>query len=71
MLDQKNVLFSKTIIGIILTVAAPFLDKLFGVSINETLQADVSEALFNIVEAGGAALAVYGRIRATKSIKLI
>lgn len=71
MLDQKNILLSKTIIGIILTVSAPFLNQWFGVSINEALQADVSEVIFNGVEVFGASLAVYGRIKATKGVKVI
>ncbi|MEM7303616.1 MAG: hypothetical protein AAF468_21255 [Pseudomonadota bacterium] len=67
MLDQKPWYQSKTIWGSLVSVAAGIAAG-FQIEIDMATQEVLSNALFQLVSAGGALLAVYGRIVAASRI---
>lgn len=70
-METKFALTSKTIIGALMVMGAPLVNKFFGANIDAFLQEDISDLLVAIVTQVGAALAIYGRIKATKTLKLL
>ena len=54
-----------------MVMGAPLVNKFFGANIDAFLQEDISDLLVAIVTQVGAALAIYGRIKATKTLKLL
>lgn len=67
-METKSFLASKTMLGAGLVMLAPLLDKLLGVQLDAALQADLSDLITNLLQYGGALLAMYGRIKATKKL---
>lgn len=63
-MDTKNVALSKTIIGVVITLATPLLAK-HGISI------DADGLITDLVTLAGAALAVYGRFTAKTQITVL
>jgi hypothetical protein len=67
MVDEKAWYLSKTIWGSLISVAAAF-TGLIGISLDPASQAQIAEALVQLVGAAGALLAIYGRLSATQVI---
>lgn len=67
MKNTKNIFTSKTIIGILTMIAVPIL-AMFGFNLDAELGESLNELIANAVTMGGAMLAVYGRVVATKKI---
>lgn len=65
--DFKNILASKTVWGGLIAVAAG-LAGIFGYTIGAEDQVAIVEAVTAIGSAIGGAIAIYGRIKATKKI---
>lgn len=63
-MDSKNVITSKTILGLVIAVAAPYLAK-HGIVLDQAGFVD------DIVTLLGAALAVYGRFKASKALSVL
>jgi len=69
--DSKFALTSKTVIGALMVMLAPLINKYFGTNIDLALQVEISDALVAFMVNGGAMLAIYGRIKATKKLSLL
>ncbi|MBV2182968.1 MAG: hypothetical protein KUL88_00280 [Rhizobium sp.] len=67
MLDAKQWYLSKTVWGALIAMAAPLL-RHAGVEMGLAEQADLADALATLAGAFGGVLAIYGRVRATRSI---
>ena len=72
--EEKKVYQSKTIIGALVAIAVP-VANMFGYKIDPTLSLDILNTLTvtgdlieSLIATGGALLAIYGRITATKAI---
>jgi len=63
-MDSKNVALSKTVIGVVVTLLTPYLAKHGFVFDADGLAAE-------LVTLAGAALAVYGRFTASKSLTVL
>lgn len=66
MTESKGLLSSKSFWGVVLMVLAIFSERWFGFDLGEATQSFLSEQLVVIA---GAALAIYGRVRAEKKIE--
>jgi hypothetical protein len=68
-MDQtKNPFVSRTLIGIGVAFAAQIINRQFGTDIDSALQTDIVSMIADSISMGGMALAVYGRVKATKRI---
>jgi hypothetical protein len=67
MLEAKQWYQSKTVWGAMIAMAAPLL-KHAGVEMGLAEQADLADALATLAGALGGVLAIYGRVKATRSI---
>lgn len=67
MLEAKQWYQSKTVWGAVIAMAAPLL-KHVGVEMGLAEQADLADALATLASALGGVLAIYGRVKATRSI---
>lgn len=67
MLEEKHWYQSKTIWGSLLAVAASVFGAM-GVSIDTSIQSDLSDAFIQLIGAIGAITAIYGRFSATQVI---
>ncbi len=67
MVEEKNWYESKTIWGALLAIGASFMG-VFGVSIDTVAQADLADAMIQLIGAIGAMTAIYGRLSATDII---
>ena len=70
-METKFALTSRTIIGALMVLSAPFINKYLGVHIDAVMQGEVTDALEGLMIQIGAVLAIYGRIKATKTLKLL
>lgn len=64
-MDPKPWYLSKAVLGGLVAVVA----GLFGLDIGDDMQANVVEHIDSVVGVAGGALAIYGRLKATGSIK--
>ncbi len=67
MVEEKQWYQSKTIWGALLAVGASFMGAL-GITIDAVAQADLADALIQLIGAIGAMTAIYGRLSATEII---
>lgn len=68
MIEEKAWWKSKTIWGAFVAVAAQLL-ALTGVTIDTGTQVSITEAIIQAVGAGGALIAIYGRLMASAELK--
>lgn len=66
--DTKSLFFSKTVIGAAVSILATGL-RFFGVEAGAE-EAALTDALYTMAQAGGALLAIYGRLVATTKVTL-
>lgn len=66
----KTLLQSRTVIGALLVIVAPVIERVFGVEINAVMQADMAASLTDLMQVVGALLAIYGRVKATKKVRV-
>jgi hypothetical protein len=66
--DIKSFFKSKTILGIAVSAAGKILSAIFGVTIDSDTEAQLLSLVSLAISFGGDALAVYGRIKATKRL---
>lgn len=68
MIEEKPWYLSKTIWGSMVAVAAA-LSAALGLTIDTTTQKEIADVLIQLAGAGGAVLAIYGRLSATQVIE--
>lgn len=68
MMTEKPFYLSKTVWGALVTLGA-LIAGLFNVELDAALQTELTETLSNMGVAFGALLALYGRVKANKSLK--
>ncbi len=66
--EEKGLLQSKTFWGVTVMVLAMFSEKLFGVKVDDVLNGNVDQSMVTLA---GAALAIWGRVKAKAAIKSI
>jgi hypothetical protein len=67
-IDLKPWYFSRTIIGAAIAMIAAAL-KYFGIALDDASQQDLINLILTVLEVGGSALAIYGRVKANTGIK--
>lgn len=66
--DVKSLFQSKTLLGIAISAAGKILSAVFGVTVDEQTEAQLLSLVSLGISFVGDAVAVYGRIRATKRL---
>lgn len=69
MTGSKNILTSRTIIGLIVAALATIVQR-WGFEIAPEMRGELTELLTTILQAGGGVLAVYGRVKASKALHM-
>lgn len=70
-METKFVLFSRTVLGVIITLASIAADKFWGLGIDATLQGDLVDWIVTLNEVVlGPGLTLYGRLKASKKLTL-
>lgn len=64
--EVKSVLKSKTIWGVLLMIAA----SVFGLTVPEGVDQEIANIAASVVEAIGAGIAIFGRLKASKKVTL-
>ncbi|MCB1416684.1 MAG: hypothetical protein M9908_11900 [Phyllobacteriaceae bacterium] len=67
MIDEKPWYLSRTIWGSLIAVAAA-LGSILGISLDQTIQAELADIVVQMAGAAGALVAIYGRLAATEII---
>ena len=67
MIDEKPWYLSRTIWGSLIAVAAA-LGSILGISLDQTIQAELADIVVRMAGAAGALVAIYGRLAATEII---
>jgi len=67
MIDEKPWYLSRTIWGSLIAVAAA-LGSILGISLDQTVQAELADIVVQMAGAAGALVAIYGRLAATEII---
>lgn len=68
--ETKSPLKSTGVIGSVIAIIAVLVNQFLGLQIDEALQTEITEAVTSVAALGGALLALWGRIKATKKIEV-
>ncbi|ACI98523.1 hypothetical protein [Rhodospirillum centenum] len=66
-IDSKPWYLSRTIIGVLVTLIAQLLSR-WGYELTPALRGDLVDVILDLVSVGGAGLAIFGRVKASKPI---
>ena len=69
MQNAKSFLASRTVWGVVIALGAQVADR-WGFRIDQELQDQTVDIILQVVSVAGAALAIYGRVKATKQLSL-
>ncbi len=69
MQDTKNIFTSKTFYGVLISVIGKLVSTYTGYNIDEETEAQITSLVALGISFAGDAMAIYGRIKATKRIK--